>query len=71
MLYSYKSVAPVEPPVPAVIVALGLYPAQIVVPVVGVAAFKDALIVAELRFQILRVLQGVSEHPVAPPVLLP
>ena len=63
ILYSYRSAAPEEPPEPAVIVALGLYPAQIAVPLAGVATFKVGLTVAELTVQVLSVLHEVFEHP--------
>ena len=64
------SVAPEEPPEPAVIVALGpLYPAQMVVPPAGVAAFNVGLTVAEPIVQVEMVLHAEAEQPYVPPVL--
>ena len=69
MLYSYKSAAPLDPPEPAVIVALGLKPAQIVVPLAGVAVFKLGLTVVVETGQVQIVFQAEFEHPKLPLVL--
>ena len=63
MLYSYKSAEPFDPPEPAVIVALGLNPAQIVVPLAGLAVFNVGLTVAVETGQVQIVLQDEFEHP--------
>ena len=64
MLYSYKSAEPVEPPEPADIVAFGLVkPAQITVPLAGVARFKTGFTVAELKDQLAMVVGPLALHP--------
>ena len=63
ILYSYRSAAPEEPPEPAVIVALGLYPAQIAVPLAGVATFKVGFTVTALTGQVTIVVGPVALHP--------
>ena len=63
ILYSYVSTDPDDPPEPTVIVALGLYPAQIVVPFAGVAVFKVGLTVGDETGQVTIVVGLVAEHP--------
>jgi hypothetical protein len=63
-LYSYKSAAPVDPPDPEVIVALGpLYPAHIDVPLAGVAAVNTGFTVAVPNVHVHMVLHEVFAHP--------
>ena len=61
--YSYKSAAPCEPPVPALIVALGVEPIQIVVPFAGVAIFNVGLAVGELTGQVTNTTGPVAVQP--------
>jgi hypothetical protein len=63
MLYSYRSAAPAEPPDPAVIVALGLYPAHIAVVLAGVAVFKVGFTVAAFTGQVTIVVGPVALQP--------
>ena len=63
MLYSYKSAEPFDPPEPTVIVALGLNPAQIVVPLAGLAVFNVGLTVAVETGQVTIVVGPVALQP--------
>jgi hypothetical protein len=63
-LYSYRSAAPVDPPDPEVIVAIGpLYPAHIDVPLVGVAAVNTGFTVAVPNVHVHMVLHPVAVQP--------
>jgi hypothetical protein len=57
------SAAPKEPPEPAVIVALGLYPAQIALPFAGLATSKVGLTVTVDTGQVTIVIGPVALHP--------
>ena len=68
MLNSYTSAEPEEPPDPAVIVAFGLYPAHMEVPLPGVATFNAGFTVAEPTVQLLIMLHADAVQ-LLPPVL--
>jgi len=63
ILYSYVSADPEDPPDPAVIVAFGLYPGHIVVPLAGVAIFNAGLTIADDTGQVHIVLHEELLQP--------
>ena len=63
ILYSYVSADPEDPPDPAVIVAFGLYPAHIDVPLDGVAVFNVGFTVVDDTGQVHIVLHEELLQP--------
>ena len=64
MLYWYSSAAPVEPPVPAAPVTVPvLKPAQIMLPLSGLAALNAGAVGVDATVQVEMVLQEEFEQP--------
>ena len=64
MLKRYSSAAPVEPPVPAApVTAPVLKPAQIVLPLAGVAELNVGAVGVEATVQVEMVLHAEAEQP--------
>ena len=64
MLYWYSSTAPVEPPVPAAPVTVPvLKPAQIMLPLSGLAALNAGAVGVEATVQVEMVLHAEAEQP--------
>ena len=64
MLYWYSSAAPVEPPDPAVPVTVpSLYPAQMVLPLAGVAELNAGAVGVEATAQVTMVFGPVELQP--------
>ena len=70
MLKRYSSAAPVEPPDPAAPVTVPvLKPAQIVLPLAGLAELNAGAVGVVATVQVEMVLHTEAEQPYVPPVL--